>query len=106
LRDLGLLQLFFTDLASGEARLRLAAKQLAIHQAKLAAYQADERLERASNRNRKGQRTIEHWRGETLRMGVLYEGVAVDFWTGVVANARAEHSAAHGTQIEPPSAPG
>jgi DNA-binding PadR family transcriptional regulator len=92
LRDLGLLQLFFTDLASGEARLRLAEQQLGIHQAKLAAYQEDERLERRPSGNRKGQRTIEHWRGETLRMGVLYEGVAVDFWTGIVARARAEQS--------------
>ena len=39
LRDLGLLQLFFMDLASEEARLRLAREQLAIHQAKLSAYE-------------------------------------------------------------------
>lgn len=106
LRDLGLLQLFFTDLASAEARLRLAEQQLAIHQAKLLAYQEDERLERRSSGNRKGQRTIEHWRGETLRMGVLYEGVAVDFWTGIVAKGRAEQSAAPGgvtTGVEAPT---
>ena len=42
LRDPGLLQLFFADLASDEARLRLAERQLAIHQAKLAAYREDE----------------------------------------------------------------
>jgi hypothetical protein len=35
LRDRGLLQLFFMDLASVEARLRLAQEQLAIHRAKL-----------------------------------------------------------------------
>ena len=29
-------------------------------------------------------------------MGVLYEGVAVDFWTGIVARARAEQAAAPG----------
>ena len=46
LRDLGLLQLFFADLAPAESRLRLAEKQLALHQEKLAAYQEDERLER------------------------------------------------------------
>jgi PadR family transcriptional regulator, regulatory protein AphA len=89
LRDLGLLQLFFADLASGEARLRIAEQQLASHQAKLFAYQADERLERRPDGSRRGQRTVEHWRGETLRMGVLYEGAAVDFWSGVVAEARA-----------------
>lgn len=89
LRDLGLLQLFFADLASGEARLRLATQQLAIHQAKLFAYQGDERLERLPGEPRRGQRTVEHWRGETLRMGLLYEGAAVEFWTGVVDGARA-----------------
>jgi PadR family transcriptional regulator, regulatory protein AphA len=87
LRDLGLLQLFFADLASGEARLRLAEQQLAIHQAKLSAYQEDARLERPPGELRRGQRTVEHWRGETLRMGLLYEGVAVDFWTGIVTKA-------------------
>jgi PadR family transcriptional regulator, regulatory protein AphA len=86
LRDLGLLQLFFADLASAEARLRLAEQQLAIHRAKLSAYQEDERLERPG-RPRGGQRTVEHWRGETLPMGLLYEGAAVDFWTLVVARA-------------------
>ena len=99
LRDLGLLQLFFADLATDEARLRLAEQQLAIHRAKLAAYQEDERLERYPARSARGQRTIEHWRGETLRMGVLYEAAAVDFWMGVVANARA---AANGPADEGP----
>jgi PadR family transcriptional regulator, regulatory protein AphA len=89
LRDLGLLQLFFADLASGEARLRLAEQQLAIHRAKLAAYHEDARLERSQGEPRRGQRTVEHWRGETLPMGVLYESAAVDFWTSVVVKARA-----------------
>ena len=89
LRDLGLLQLFFADLASGEARLRLAERQLAIHRAKLAAYQEDARLERSQGEPRRGQRTVEHWRGETLPMGVLYESAAVDFWASVVAKAQA-----------------
>jgi PadR family transcriptional regulator AphA len=89
LRDLGLLQLFFADLASGEARLRLAERQLAIHRAKLSAYQEDERLERRSDGSTRGVRTVEHWRGETLRMGLLYEGAAVDFWTRVAAKAQA-----------------
>src|SRR6185436_11457805 len=88
LRDPGLLQLFFADLASDEARRRLAERQLAIHQAKLAAYREDERLERRPDPSRRGQRTVEHWRGETLPMGLRYEGAAVDFWTEVVAKAR------------------
>jgi PadR family transcriptional regulator, regulatory protein AphA len=89
LRDLGLLQLFFSDLASAEARQHLGERQLAIHQAKLSAYEADERLERRPGGARGGQRTVEHWRGETLRMGLLYEGAAVDFWMGVVGKAGA-----------------
>jgi PadR family transcriptional regulator AphA len=89
LRDLGLLQLFFADLASAEARLRLAEQQLAIHRAKLLSYQEDEQRQRRPGGLGRGHRTVEHWRGETLRMGLLYEGAAVDFWTGVAANARA-----------------
>jgi PadR family transcriptional regulator AphA len=84
LRDPGLLQLFFADLASADARLRLAQQQLAIHRAKLAAYQEDERFEHRQS-GVKGVRTVEHWRGETLRMGLLYEGAAVDFWEGIVS---------------------
>ncbi|HLX34182.1 MAG TPA: PadR family transcriptional regulator, partial [Candidatus Limnocylindrales bacterium] len=77
LRDPGLLQLFFADLASPQARLRLAEEQLAIHEAKLAAYREDARLERLPGRSTRGQRTFEHWRGETLAMGLLYESAAV-----------------------------
>ena len=89
LRDLGLLQLFFADLASAESRLHLAERQLALHREKLAAYEEDERLERRPAA-RIGQRTVERWRGETLRMGLLYELAAVEFWTGAVASARSE----------------
>jgi hypothetical protein len=87
LRDPGLLQLFFADLASADARLRVAEQQLAIHRAKLAAYEEDARLERRPDGSGRGQRTVEHWRGETLRMGLLYERAAVDFWTEVVTSA-------------------
>jgi DNA-binding PadR family transcriptional regulator len=86
LRDPGLLQLFFADQASSEARLRLAEHQLAIHRAKLEAYREDERLEGPPGRTDRGRRTVERWRGETLRMGLLYERVAVEFWEGVVGN--------------------
>ena len=87
LRDLGLLQLFFTDLAPAEARLRLAQQQLAIHKGKLATYQQEEREERRSTEVRRGQRTVEHWRSETLRMALLYEAAAVEFWTEAIAKA-------------------
>jgi DNA-binding PadR family transcriptional regulator len=93
LRDLGLLQLFFADLSSGDARLRIAEQQLAIHRAKLLGYQEDERIERRPGAAGRGQRTVERWRGETLRMGLLYESAAVEFWTGVVTEARADADA-------------
>ena len=87
LRDLGLLQLFFMDLASDHARLRLAREQLAIHQAKLSAYEGDARIERRGGAVAPGLRTAEHWRGATLPMGVLYEAAAVQFWQGIVDKA-------------------
>jgi len=87
LRDLGLLQLFFADLALPTARLRLAAQQLTIHRAKLSAYEEDARLERRPGVSGRGQRTVEHWRGETLRMGLLYERAAVEFWEDVAERA-------------------
>jgi DNA-binding PadR family transcriptional regulator len=87
LRDPGLLQLFFADLASDEARLRLAERQLAIHQAKLAGYRDAERQERRPDEPQRGRRTVEHWRGETLPMGLRYEAAAVEFWTDIVAKA-------------------
>ena len=87
LRDLGLLQLFFADLAPPTARLRLAAQQLASHRAKLVAYEEDARLEWRPGASGRGQRTVEHWRGATLRMGLLYERAAVEFWEGVVQKA-------------------
>jgi PadR family transcriptional regulator, regulatory protein AphA len=86
LRDLGLLQLFFADLAAPEARVQLADQQLAIHRARLSAYEEDARPGRGSDDPRPGDRTVERWRGETLRMGLLYERAAVDFWQQV-ANA-------------------
>jgi len=83
LRDIGLLQLFFTDLAPAAARVRLAEQQLATHRAKLSRYQEDARLDRHERLAGVGHRTAEHWRGETLPMGLLYEQAAVAFWTAV-----------------------
>lgn len=93
LRDAGLLQLFFVDLGSTDNRQALALAQLAIHRAALAAYEADRRDERGSNGPDTGARTVEHWRGVTLPMGLLHERAAVEFWEGVVAGGRAEATA-------------
>ena len=96
LRDPGLLQLFFADLASDDAKRRLAERRLEIHGAKLAAYRAADRYERHADGPQKGQRTVEHWRGETLPMGLRYESAAVEFWTDVVAKAGAAAEAQPG----------
>ena len=87
LRDLGLLQLFFMDLASPASRLHLAQHQLEIHQAKLSAYEEDARIERHGDRSGAGRRSVEHWRGVTLPMGLLYERAAVEFWSSVATGA-------------------
>jgi PadR family transcriptional regulator AphA len=93
LRDLGLLQLFFADLGAPEARVRLAAQQLGIHRAKLSAYEAAAQGDGRARASRPENRTAERWRGETLRMGVLYERAAVDFWQQVAdAPAGASHA--------------
>lgn len=94
LRDPGLLQLFFADQGSTETRGDIAREQLPIHRARLAGYEAEELLERTSDGSSSGHLTLEHWRGQTLRMGVLYERAAVDFWEGVTAHAVADEVAA------------
>jgi DNA-binding PadR family transcriptional regulator len=93
LRDLGLLQLFFADLAPAAARLHLAEQQLAIHGQKLAAYEEDARLDRPPNGGGPGQRTAQRWRGETLRMGLLYERAAVEFWQRVASEQMGQANA-------------
>lgn len=93
LRDLGLLQLFFTDLGSPEDHGRIAAQELALHRARLAEYEEDHRREpRASvgEASKWVDRTAERWRGETLKMGILYERAAVAFWEEVAGAAQAE----------------
>ena len=83
LRDPGLLQLFFSDLGSPEDHARLAAQELALHRARLAEYEEDQRLQgrpSGGDSSRPLDRTAERWRGETLNMGILYERAAVAFW--------------------------
>ncbi len=89
LRDLALLQLFFADLESTAATLAIAQEQLALHQVQLAGYEADQRREGRLDGGRGVTRSVEHWRGVTLRMGLLYERAAVDFWGEVASSVRA-----------------
>jgi len=103
LRDPGLLQLFFADLGPPEARLAIAAEQLAIHRVMLAGYEDDQRVDQARGRagpgratgaaSPSGRRTTERWRGETLRMGLLYERAAIAFWEGVAIGDRPPEAA-------------
>ena len=94
LRDAGLLQLFFADLGSTDDRRALALAQLAIHRAALAGYGDDQRSERGLNGSDSAARSVEHWRGVTLPMGLLYERAAVEFWEGIAASARVDDAAA------------
>ena len=89
LRDLAILQLFFADLESTAATLAIAEEQLRLHQAQLAGYEADQRIEDRHEGGRGVTRSMEHWRGVTLRMGLLYEQAAVQFWGEVAASVRA-----------------
>ena len=94
LRDAGLLQLFFADLGSADDRRALALAQLAIHRVALARYEEDQRAEGRLNGGDLAPRTVEHWRGVTLPMGLLYERAAVEFWAGIAeGSGRAEASA-------------
>lgn len=94
LRDLALLQLFFADLESTAATLAIADEQLARHRLQLAGYEADQRIEARLAGGRGVTRSMEHWRGVTLRMGLLYERAAVEFWSEVAFSVRAEDEAA------------
>lgn len=100
LRDAGLLQLFFADLGSTDERQALASAQLAIHRAALARYEDDRRAERGLDSSNAAARTVEHWRGVTLPMGLLYERAAVEFWEGVAAGARVDEAAGDSSRAE------
>jgi DNA-binding PadR family transcriptional regulator len=82
LRDLGLLQLFFADLEPGPVARAIAREQLVRHRAQLAAYEAGS-MDGGSETAISISQSVEHWRGVTLRMGLLYERAAVEFWTGL-----------------------
>ena len=74
---------------------QLAHAQLAIHRAALGRYEDDRRAERGVDGSDSAARTVEHWRGVTLPMGLLYERAAVEFWEGVAAGVRVDDPARH-----------
>jgi PadR family transcriptional regulator AphA len=86
LRDVALLQLFFADLEPTTATLAIAQEQLALHREQLAGYLRDQLLEDRVDAPGGVTRSLEHWRGVTLKMGLLHERAAVEFWEGVVAS--------------------
>jgi DNA-binding PadR family transcriptional regulator len=105
LRDLALLQLFFADLEPTTARLSIAREQVEVHQAQLAEYEAGQRAENRVNRDGAATRSLEHWRGVTLPMGLLYERAAVEFWRGVEGSVAAEDKVADRARAEDDGAP-
>ena len=100
LRDLALLQLFFADLEPTTARLAIAHEQLEVHRTQLAEYEAGQRAEAGTNGTGAIPRSLEHWRGVTLPMGLLYERAAVEFWGGVAGSVAAEETAADRARAE------
>ncbi len=100
LRDLAVLQLFFADLGPTTTRLAIAREQVSLHRAQLAGYEAGQRRDHATDAGTSSSRTIEHWRGVTLRIGLLYERAAIEFWEGVVASVDAEEAATARAQAE------
>ncbi len=100
LRDLALLQLFFADLEPTTARLAIASEQVVLHRAQLAEYEAGQRSDNGSSGSSAASRSIEHWRGVTLPMGLLYERAAVQFWSAVAAGVTAEETDADRARAE------
>jgi PadR family transcriptional regulator AphA len=100
LRDLALLQLFFADLEPTSATLAIAQEQLALHREQLAGYLRDQMLEDRVDTAHGVTRSLEHWRGVTLNMGLLYERAAVEFWEGVVADVAISDAAAARARAE------
>lgn len=100
LRDLAVLQLFFADLEPTAARLAIARQQVSLHRAQLAGYEAGERQTGRPADGGPGSRSVEQWRGVTLRIGLLYERAAIEFWEGVVSAVDAEEAATIQAQAE------
>src|SRR5206468_8137665 len=75
-RDLGLLKLYFSGLTSPARIRRLAEERIALHQARLAAYEGLAEAMTRFDRLRPHQIPI--------RMGFLHEQACIDFWQSVI----------------------
>lgn len=100
LRDLGLLQLFFADLEPTTSTLAIAEEQLGLHRAQLAGYETGQRIDDRLDGSGTVSRSLEHWRGVTLSMGLLYERAAVEFWAGVVTQVGSADESVGRSQTE------
>ena len=81
IRDLGLLQLFFASRMPGATIADLARRHEALHRERLAEYEA---------LYRRIQGGVPPAMVATLRMGLQFEQMAIDFWTGIAADPPVE----------------
>ena len=92
IRDVGLLQLFFSGFADPGDVARLAARKVALHEAKLAGYEQVARMLDAGGGELLGANPGDdpRWRRRTLEMGMRFERLAAEFWRDVRADADAD----------------
>jgi len=89
LRDLGLLQLFFSGLVRTDEVAALASAQEHVHRERLAVYEQTEERVAAARAERDAARApgeselARRCRSATLRMGLIYERASVAFWEEV-----------------------
>jgi DNA-binding PadR family transcriptional regulator len=76
LRDVAELKLFFSELVDPEDVVRLGHEQIALHEARLAEY--DAMLKRFGGRGDIAQRMI------PLELGIALEKTALEFWRGLI----------------------
>jgi DNA-binding PadR family transcriptional regulator len=93
LRDPGLLQLYFADLGSSDTPRIIAREQLAIHRDKLESYTQRILALRKARGPRGADGQLDEWHGHSLRMGMLYERAAVEFWEGLPAESHQQLTA-------------
>lgn len=72
IRDIGMMKLFFSEVADGETIRALVDEQMAVHETLLEQFQESKRL--FGHRDNLGNRPI------TIEMAILFERAAIDFW--------------------------